>query len=192
MASPKITFRGAMIRGGTISNPAKGDKTCTFDITADWGDQVAKNMKWGTEDEDGNFTPLEIGNEIVTMIKLKGDLLAVNMVITPGDSSLKKDLDLEISWVGSFELHVMKDKAGEAVSKEIRFKVESSAKGAAALVESWVERVGRHRGQMKVQYSRQLTIDEAPADPDNEDEAIADADTKSAPGTLARKASVPN
>lgn len=139
-----ILFRGAFLRSILIHNPPSGEKYVSVNVTADYTTPVAEKMDWGEVPE------------CVTGAKLKGKLLSTNLILTPADKELKKfELDLDIRTVDAFEVVCMKDEEGETTHREMRFRVESGAKDAGALLEHYVAKLGRNKGAMKVSYTKQ-------------------------------------
>jgi len=157
--APSIGFRGAFIRNVHIVNPPEGEKYTRAYVSSDFTDTVQNKMDWGGVDES------------VTSAKLKGKLLAINLILTPADKELKKHaLDLDIKTVSNFEVVGMKGKDGETMRRELRFTVDSAAADAGAFLENYVNKLGREPGFMKVSYTKQESLDlEGEGEPDGED-----------------------
>lgn len=185
--SNNLILRGAFIRSVHLSNSDDGEKVVTVQCTADFSAPVIEKMKWGQIAETGEFTPINIDG-IVSSCKLKHALLATNLILTPSQREMKKhELDLEISWLGDFQAVVTKDREGEPTNTELRFAFESSSNKAAALLENYINHLGREKCQMKVAYSKQLVLGETE---EEEDDAQGQLDDEDEPvevgaGTLA-------
>lgn len=184
-----LIFRGAFIRSIHLSNPDDGDKTVTMQCTADFSDQVIEKMKWGqVADGTGEFTPINIDG-VVSSCKLKGALLATSLILTPSSREMKKhELDLDTTWLGDFQAVVTKDREGEPTNTELRFSVESTSNKAAALLENYINHLGREKGQMKVSYSKQLLLGESEETEDDTQDTLNDGEDEPievAAGTLA-------
>lgn len=175
--SNNLIFRGSFIRSIHLSNPDDGDKVVTLQCTADFSDTVIKKMKWGQINEGtGEFTPINIDG-VVSACKLKGALLATNLILTPSAGAMKKhELGLDISWLGDFQAVVTKDREGEPTNTELRFSIESTSKDAAALAEAYINNLGREKGQMKVAYSKQLLLGETETEDDGDQAGINDGE----------------
>lgn len=178
MSTNSISLRGAFIRSVHLSNPDDGEKAVSVQCTADFSTPVIEKMKWGqVADGTGEFTPINIDG-VVSSCKLKGGLLATNLILTPSQREMKKhELDLDISWLGDFQAVVTKDREGEPTNTELRFTFESTSKDAAALLESYVNHLGREKCLMKVAYTKQLVLGESEdAEGDDGQETLNDGE----------------
>lgn len=148
---PRITFRGAVLRYCDLRHE-EGGKFVRLHMTADYTDVVRKEMEWDEVPES------------VTQAKLTGKLAASQMVLTPNGRELARhEIQIACNEVSDFTfVRVTED---ESSREELRFIVRSNQPGAAAMVEGYIENIGKGAGQLRVGYEVQsnLPIEEAPA-----------------------------
>ncbi len=172
---PSIRFRGAFIRYADVRCDDEAGKFIRLHLTADWTDTVRDHMGW----QDVPDT--------VSKATLSGVLNGQNLILTPNGKELKRhELQIGITEVDDFTLVRVKDDEGEPKGTELRFRARTTQPGAAALIEGYIERIGRGVGLLKIEHEKQgnLFSGDDPADKDE------DTEEKPAGPALASKAEV--
>lgn len=141
---PKLIFRGAYVRYVDLRYDDKSKvKYVKINFTAAFSEPVREAMEWG--EPPAGFSSA----------KLDGDLSASHFILTPDGKELKiHELQIDAKSIGNFE--VVRVQIGEdSYENELRFQVVTSAAGAASLLESYLEAIGKGTGQLRVNYDRQ-------------------------------------
>ncbi len=175
---PSTLFRGAFVRYADLRCDDEAGKFIRLHLTADWTDTVRAHMGW-------QDVPKR-----VSRATLSGALAAMHMVLTPNGKELSKhELQLDITEAVDFVLVRQKDEEGEPKGEELRFMVRTNQAGAGAMIENYIERIGRGAGLLKITHEKQTDLDFTGGDDaSNEDEKGA---AEAAPGpALASKADV--
>lgn len=149
-----ILFRGAFIRSFDVRQSAGGESVfVTVHFSADFSDVVIAAMGWndlpdGYKDAD-----------------LKGELLGVEMHLKPNGAELKQyETKMPIKSVDTFKVVSLKQSEDKPDERELRFKVTSNAKKAATWLASYLQAIGKGKGQLKISYSEQAAMDGASED----------------------------
>ena len=118
---------------------------------------------------------------------LTGQLLAINMILTPGDKLLKThELNFDITSVEDFKLKSKKSENGDddARDRHLEFVILTPREGVEAFCGQYMRRVGDHEGLLKIRYQVQEELDlsetksaDDPETPTNIAEPLLDADT---------------
>lgn len=141
---PTIRFRGAVIRYADLRYEEEAGKFVRLHFTADWTDVVREHMEW------------EDLPDSVTNAKLTGKLTGRNLILTPNGKELQQhELQITVSDVSDFQLFRVKSDDGETKHAELRFIVRSQEPGAMALIESYIEAIGRGDAALKIAHEKQ-------------------------------------
>ncbi len=175
---PSVLFRGAFVRHFDVRQDPEAGKFIRLHLTADWTDVVRNHMGWSDVPKT------------VSRATLSGTLTALHLVLTPNGKELAKhELQIDITEASDFTLVRQKDEEGEPKGCELRFQVLTTQAGAGALLENYVERIGRGDGVLKITHEKQEGFDfGAPVDASQEAEKGA-AEAATGPA-LASKAEV--
>ena len=153
-----IIFRGAVLKHfDGRQNQEGSDYTTKLYFSAEFSDTVQEQMGW---DDPGEC--LKPGKPA----GLVGELLGMNLILTPGDKKLKDfEIQLGVKDVIDFQVVVLKDDEGEPAGRQLRFTVRTPQDGAAAMAEQYIRRVGRHESQLRITYlpqakQEQLSLEE--------------------------------
>jgi hypothetical protein len=144
---PKLIFRAALIRFVDLRYDDKAKmKYVKMNFTASFSKPVREAMEWG--EPPAGFASA----------KLNGDITASHMILTPDGKELgQHELQMDISGASSFEVHRVK--VGEdSYENELRFQVVTSASGAAARLEAYLEVIGKGTAQLRVNYEQQQPL----------------------------------
>ena len=145
---PKLIFRAAYIRYVDLRYDDKSKvKYVKINFTAAFSEPVREAMEWG--EPPAGFASA----------KLDGDLTASHFVLTPDGKELKQhELQLDATGIGGFEVHRIQ--VGEdSHENELRFQVVTSMTSAAAMLENYIEAIGKSAGQLRVNYAQQTEMD---------------------------------
>lgn len=150
--SETVIFRGAFIRHLDLRQGKEGGDVFTrIHVSAEFSDVVREKMEW------------EDPGDSITSAKLKGELLAQNFILTPGDKALRQwELQIAITDASDFQVVMLKDDDGEPSGRQLRFIVRSPGDGVEAQVGQYIRRVGRHEGQLRISYEPQAVQEELP------------------------------
>ena len=129
-----ILFRGAFIRSFDVRQSAGGESVF---VTVHFSADFSDVViaAMGWNDLPDGYKDAD----------LKGELLGVEMHLKPNGAELKQS----------------EDKPDE---RELRFKVTSNAKKAATWLASYLQAIGKGKGQLKISYSEQAAMDGASED----------------------------
>ena len=144
---PKLIFRGAYIRFVDLRYDDKSkQKYVKLNFTAAFSEPVREALEWG--EPPAGFASA----------KLDGDLATLNFILTPDGKELRQhELVMDSSGISNFE--VTRVKTGEdSHENELRFQIVTSAGGAAGLVESYLEAIGKGTAQLRVNYEQQAEM----------------------------------
>jgi hypothetical protein len=144
---PKLIFRAALIRFVDLRYDEKSKaKYVKINFTASFSEPVREAMEWG--EPPAGFASA----------KLDGDLTASHIILTPDGKELSQhELQMDISGASGFEVHRVK--VGEdSHENELRFQVVTSAPGAAARLEAYLEVIGKGTAQLRVNYEQQQPL----------------------------------
>lgn len=144
---PKLIFRGAYIRFVDLRYDDKSKrKYVKLNFTAAFSEPVREALEWG--EPPAGFASA----------KLDGDLAALDFILTPDGKELRQhELVMDSSGISNFE--VTRVKTGEdSHENELRFQIVTSAGGAAGLVESYLEAIGKGTAQLRVDYEQQAEM----------------------------------
>lgn len=145
---PKLIFRAAFVRFVDLRYDDKSKNNYVkINFTAAFSEPVREAMEWG-EPPSG-----------FASAKLDGDLTANHFILTPdGKELLQHELQLNASGISGFEVHRVK--VGEdSHENELRFQVVTSAPGAAARLEAYLEVIGKGTAQLRVNYEQQEPLE---------------------------------
>lgn len=152
----KLIFRGALIRYVDLRQDDEAGLFRRIHFTADLSDTVCEAMEWGEPSEG------------LTQGKLLGELTATHLILTPNSKQLRQhELQLDVNEVSDFQFFRVKGDDGESTRTELRFIARSVSKGAGALLENYMELIGKGMGQLRIAYEKQEKLPlegEAPAD----------------------------
>lgn len=169
-------FRGAFIRFVDLRFQDETGKFVRIHVTSDLTDVEQQALGWDT-------VPV-----CVPKGDLTGTLVAHNLIFTPSGDLAKSELQVPCDEVGDFQLVRTKDGEGEAKGEELRFIIRSTHKGAAALLEAYMEAVGRAPAQLKITHDPVIVQPSLPFAGEKERSAqgtllaIIDAETEDIPG----------
>ena len=144
---PKLIFRAAYIRFMDLRYDDKSkQKYVKLNFTAAFSEPVREALGWG--EPPAGFASA----------KLDGDLTASHFILTPDGKELRQhELQMDSSGISNFE--VARVKTGEdSHENELRFQIVTSAGGAAGLVESYLEAIGKSTAQLRVNYEQQAEM----------------------------------
>jgi hypothetical protein len=153
---PKLIFRAALIRFVDLRYDEKSKvKYVKINFAAAFSEPVREAMEWG--EPPAGFASA----------KLDGDLTASHFILTPDGKELRvHELQMDSSGISSFEIHRVK--VGEdSHENELRFQIVTAQVGAAAMLESYLETIGKGTAQLRVNYEQQTPLElnaEAPQD----------------------------
>ena len=186
---PKLLFRGSFIRFVDLRYSEDAARShVRIDVTSDFSEPVAREMKWNPMSfaeelpakiqdaiatyvrEHGGFTKwLELAG--LTQAKLKGRIAATVIELIPNGQLKENAISLEANEVRNFTLFRLLDKEGNTKSLELRFQVAVTHKGAAGILENYLDIVGQGVAQLKVGFAKQEDLDlEATGDEDKEED----------------------
>ncbi len=150
----QIIFRGVSIRYADLRLKEEAGVFARLHLSADDTDTVREAMDW------------EKMPDCVDSCKLSGAFMGKHFELIPNDRNLKQfGLTLDISEVEDFRLVPVKNEDGEITDRKLRFIVRSTQKGAIALAEEYLTRMGSHVGQLKLSYAKQEKLDLQPGKP---------------------------
>jgi hypothetical protein len=144
---PKLIFRAAYIRFVDLRyNDKSKQKYVKLNFTAAFSEPVREALEWG--EPPAGFASA----------KLDGDLTASHFILTPDGKELQQhELQMDSSGISNFE--VARVKTGEdSHENELRFQIVTSTGGAAGLVESYLEAIGKGTAQLRVNYEQQTEM----------------------------------
>ena len=145
---PNTVFRGAFVRYADVRCDDEAGKFIRLHLTADWTDVVRDHMGW------------EDVPETVSRATLSGTLNALRMTLTPAQKELKQhELAIDITEAADFVLVRQEDEEGEPKGSELRFMVRTTQAGAGAMIENYIERIGRGAGQLVIAHEKQEGLD---------------------------------
>lgn len=153
-----LITRGTRIEQALSYCSNSGQRTIEMGCVADWSDVVCTTMGW-TVKPDGF-----LGG------KLNGALLGSNVIFDPNKGTLKDyRFDIPISKVSGFK-HIVHEKDGEVVKREIGFTITTVADDAAAVLDEWFKNVGPSdsSAQCKINYSEEKQETLPHTDPDTD------------------------
>ncbi len=140
----KLILRGAFIRYVDLRQDDEAGLFRRIHFTADLSDTVCEAMEWGEPSEG------------LTQGKLLGELTATHLILTPNSKQLRQhELQLDVKDVSDFQFFRVKEEDGETTRTELRFVARSLQKGAGALLENYMELIGKGQGQLRVAYEKQ-------------------------------------
>jgi hypothetical protein len=145
LMADKITFRGARIRYFD-GRQEEGGAFVRIHMTSEFSTTVMEAMGWTDPGAS------------VTDAKLEGELHATNFVLTPGDKQLVgHEIQFDIRSVEDFKVVTVHEKESSS-RRELRYVVRSSAEDVAAMVDSYIRRIGDHQGLLAVSYTKQQEL----------------------------------
>jgi hypothetical protein len=145
---PKLIFRAALIRFVDLRYDDKSKvKYVKINFTAAFSEPVREALEWGAP-------PAGFASA-----KLDGDMNANHFVLTPDGKELRMhELQMDSTGISNFEVHRVK--VGEdSHENELRFQVVTSVKGAAAMIEAYLEAIGKGTAQLRVNYEQQTPLE---------------------------------
>lgn len=145
---PKLIFRGALIRFVDLRYDDKSKtKYVKINFTAAFSEPVREAMEWG--EPPAGFASA----------KLDGDLVANHFILTPDGKELRPhEIQMDASGISGFEVHRVK--VGEdSHENELRFQIVTSLTSAAAIIEGYLEAIGKGTAQLRVNYEQQSEMD---------------------------------
>ena len=155
---PRLLLRGAYIRYCDLRfNEQAESSHVVVKFTSDLTDAVADQMNWPKQIPEGCESP----------IKLTGQIRDIqHILLTPNGGDMKKhEIQLGAEAATDFQLHEVK--TGEDTQQtELRFQVACGAKGAAAIIQEYLDKIGRGVGLLKIVYAKQGEIEEEASDQD--------------------------
>ncbi len=174
---PKMLFRGAYIRFADLRYDEDGAHShVRLDMTADFSEPIAREMQWNpmsfVEDlpaevqqliathmktHGGPTKWLELAG--LTQAKLKGRIAATTIELIPNGELKQHSISLEANEVRAFNVVRLLTKDGNTKSLELRFQVAISQRGAAGVIENYLDTVGMGVAQLKVGYEKQEALD---------------------------------
>lgn len=154
---PKLIFRGSFIRFVDLRYDEKAKtRYVKLNMSAEFTDPVREAMGW---------SPLP---DSFTGADLSGELTATKFVLTPNGKEINTELALDVKQVADFSVVRVKDDQEGATHCELRFQIVTTAKGAAALAEAYLDVVGKGQGQLRVNYEEQTKMDLGGEEPQSE------------------------
>ena len=158
---PKLIFRAALIRFVDIRYDEKAKtKYVKINFTAAFSEPVREAMEWG--EPPAGFASA----------KLDGDLTATHFILTPDGKELRQH-ELQMDCTGLGEFQVFRVQVGEdSYENELRFQVVTTAQGSAALLEAYLESIGKGTAQLRVNFEQQQPLEMEGSD-DKQERLIA-------------------
>ena len=150
---PKLIFRAALIRFVDLRYDDKAKtKYVKINFTAAFSEPVRQAMEWG--EPPAGFASA----------KLDGDLTATHFILTPDGKELRQH-ELQMDCTGLGEFQVFRVQVGEdSYENELRFQVVTTAQGSAALLEAYLETIGKGTAQLRVNFEQQQPLEMDGAD----------------------------
>jgi hypothetical protein len=175
---PKLTFRGSYIRFCDLRYDEDSASSHTrIEITADFSEPIAREMQWNpmafieelpakvqeaiakyfAEHGGGHAKWMEMAG--ITQAKLKGRIAATTIEFIPNAPLKDNAISLEANEARAFVVKRLLTKEGTTKSLELNFQIAVSQKGAAGLIEAYLDVVGQGACQLKIGYAKQEDLD---------------------------------
>lgn len=151
--------------GATLLKFERTPKSGSAHFSAELTASVAKAMGW---------TDLP---ESAISAKLDGELAASVATLTPKDKEISKhEIEIDITSVDTFSVVRLETERSRGMGhrREVRFLVSFVAPDTAALLETYMLKIGEAKSTLKVSYVKQMALEEQVEEIANQKRAAAE------------------